>query len=89
MMNMFFELSMLTFEAQQAMWLRALKLSTGGPASDREVQLMVSEKVAAAQQAATKLVLGAAPITIVRGYRRKVQANVRRLSKRPAKSRRR
>lgn len=80
-MNMFFEMTMLAFETQQAMWLRALKLSTGGAAGGREATLMVSEKVTAAQQAATKLILGAAPVTIIRGYRRKVRANVRRLSK--------
>lgn len=81
MANMFFELSMLAFEAQQAMWLRALKLSAGGAASDREAELMVTEKVVAAQQAATQMMLGAAPASIIRGYRRKVRANVRRLSR--------
>ncbi len=85
MPNIFFEFSMLAFEAQQAMWLRTLKLSAGGAAGDREAQLMVSEKVTAAGQAATKLMLGAAPIAIIRGYRRKVRANVRRLSKKPVK----
>lgn len=81
MMKMFFELSMLTFEAQQAMWLRALKLSSGGAAGDREARLMVTEKMAAAQRATIGLLLGAAPVAVVRGYRRKVRANVRRLSR--------
>jgi len=81
MANMFFQFSMLAFEAQQAMWLRAIKLSLGGAAGDREARLMVSEKVAAAQQATVNLMFGAAPTTIVRGYRRKVRANVRRLSR--------
>lgn len=81
MANMFFELSMLAFEAQQAFWLRTLKLSAGGAASDREAELMVTEKVVAAQQAATQMMLGAAPASIIRGYRRKVRANVRRLSR--------
>ena len=81
MMKIFFELSMLALESQQVMWLRAMKLSAGGIAGDREAKLMVSEKLAAAQQAAAKSMLGAAPIGIVRGYRRKVRANVRRLSR--------
>lgn len=81
MANLLFEISMLAFEAQQAMWLRALKLSTGGAASDREAELMVTEKVVAAQQAAIQMMLGAAPASIIRGYRRKVRANVRRLSR--------
>lgn len=89
MMKTFFEMSMLAFEAQQAMWLRALKLSVGGAAGDREAKLMVSEKVAAAQQATVKLMLGAAPATVIRGYRRKVRANIRRLSNIPIKRGRR
>lgn len=87
MANLFFEISMLAFEAQQAIWLRALKLSTGGAASDREAERMVTEKVAAAQQAATRMMLGAAPVTIIRGYRRKVRANVRRLSRKTVRPR--
>lgn len=84
MMKIFIEMSMLAFETQQVIWLRALKLSTGGAAGGREAKLMVSEKVAAAHDAATKLMLGAAPVTIIRGYRRKVRSNFRRLSKKPA-----
>lgn len=84
MVNLFFQFSMLAFEAQQAVWLRAMRLSLGGAAGDREAQLMVSEKVTAARQATVKLMSGAAPATIVRGYRRKVRGNVRRLSRKRA-----
>lgn len=80
MMKMFFELSMLAFEAQQVMWLRALKLSGGGTAGDQEAKLMVREKVVAAQQATVKLMTGTAPATVLRGYRRTVRSNIRRLS---------
>ncbi|MGX1787036.1 hypothetical protein ACWIGM_09880 [Bosea sp. NPDC055332] len=81
MSRMFFELSMLAFEAQQSMWLRTIKLCAGGSAADREAKLMVDEKVSAAMQAAGTLMSGAHPGAVVKAYRRKVRANVRRLSK--------
>jgi len=81
MFKFFFEMSMLAFEAQQAIWLRGMKLAAGGPAAEREASLMVKEKVSAGQNAIFKAATGSAPVGIVRGYRRKVRANVRRLSK--------
>lgn len=81
MFKMLFEMSMLAFESQQVMWLRGARLAIGGPAADREAERMVAEKVAAAQQAVGKMMNGTAPIGVVRGYRRRVRANVRRLSK--------
>lgn len=81
MFKLFVEMSMLAFEAQQAIWLRGMKLAAGGPAAEREASLMVKEKVSAGQNAILKAATGSAPVGIVRGYRRKVRANVRRLSK--------
>ncbi|UZF90612.1 hypothetical protein [Bosea sp. NBC_00550] len=81
MFKMFYEMSMLAIEAQQAIWLRTLKLARGGAAADSEAKRMVAEKVAAAQQAAGRLATGTAPIGIVRGYRQKVRSNVKRLSR--------
>ncbi|WP_336812414.1 hypothetical protein [Bosea sp. MMO-172] len=81
MLKLLFEMSMLAFEAQQAIWLRSMKLAAGGTAADREARLMVSEKVSAGQSAIYKAATGSAPVSIVRGYRRKVRANVRRLAK--------
>lgn len=68
MSKMFFELSMLAFEAQQAMWLRTVKLCSGGAEADREAKLMVDEKVSAAMQAAGKLMSGAHPGAVVKAY---------------------
>ncbi|WP_441507162.1 hypothetical protein [Bosea sp. 2YAB26] len=82
MFKIFYELSMLAAEAQQAIWLRTIRLSAGGSAAGREAQLMVTEKLAAAQQAFSSLAAGAPPIGIVRAYRSKVRLNVRRLSRR-------
>lgn len=81
MFKLFVEMSMLALEAQQAIWLRSLKIAGGGRAGEREASLMVREKVAAAQTAVFKAATGTGPVGITRGYRRKVRANVRRLSK--------
>lgn len=81
MFRLFVEMSMLAFEAQQAIWLRGMKLAAGGSAAEREASLMVREKLSAGQDAMMKAATGTAPIGVVRGYRRKVRANVRRLSK--------
>lgn len=80
-LSLFYELSMLAFESQQAIWLRTTKLSFGGSAAGAEAQLMVTEKVKAAQSALESLLGGAPPIRIVRRYRSAVRANVSRLSK--------
>ena len=42
---------------------------------------MVTEKVSAAQTAVLQAAIGTGPAGVARGYRRKVRANVRRLSK--------
>ncbi|MGO4407929.1 hypothetical protein AB4Z10_27165 [Bosea sp. RAF48] len=49
---------MLAFEAQQAVWLRSMKIAAGGRAAERESRLMVSEKVSTAQAAVLKAVTG-------------------------------
>lgn len=81
MLKLFWEMSMLAFESQQAIWLRGMKIAAGGAAAKREAELMVKEKVSAAQTAALKAATGTGPVGIARGYRRKVRANVRRLSR--------
>ncbi len=81
MFKLFVEMSMLALEAQQAIWLRSLKIAGGGRAGEREAKLMVKEKVSAAQRAVMQAAAGAGPVGITRGHRRKVRANVRRLSR--------
>jgi hypothetical protein len=81
MIKYWLNMSMLAAEAQQVIWLRAMKLALGGPGAEREAQRMVSEKVTAANKAAGKLMAGASANSVVRDYRRKVRANARRLSK--------
>lgn len=75
------ELAMLGVEAQMVIGQRMTMFMLGGPRARREAQLMVTEKVKAAGEAAVTIALGGTPRKVVRGYRRKVQANYRRLGK--------
>ena len=68
-----------TFEVQQVIGLRMLKLMAGGAAAEREAMRMVAEKIDAAQETALRLASGASPQAAVRHYRSKVRANRRRL----------
>ena len=72
---------MLGLESQSVIWLRLMKLAAGGPGAKAESDLMVAEKIAAAQNAGWQLMQGASPDSIVTGYRRTVRANKRRLSR--------
>ena len=71
---------MLAAESQQVIWLRTMKLTSGGTKAKREARLMVSEKVLAAGLESGRLMLGASADSVVKRYRKKVKANVRRLS---------
>jgi hypothetical protein len=78
----------LGLEAQQVIGLRMMKAAMGGADAQTEATRMISEKTEAALQvhtlAMTGLMTGAAHLTLARTlalYRRKVQANRRRLLK--------
>ena len=73
--------TLLTMESQQVIGLRLAKLAAGGSAAQAEAQRMVSEKIAAANEAAHLLARGGSTSKVMAGYRRKVQANMRRLAK--------
>ena len=73
-------LVMLGFESHQVICLRLLKLAAGGPQAALEAQMMVSEKIQEGILAGSRMLLGATPNTVVRGYRRKVRANAKRLA---------
>jgi hypothetical protein len=70
----------LTFEAQQVIWLRTVRLSLGGAAAEAEASRMISEKIEAATAATIAVAGGASAEKVVGGYRRKVRANIKRLS---------
>jgi hypothetical protein len=73
--------SMLALESQQVIGLRLMKLALGGRAASREATRMVTEKVAALGEAAVKVATGGTTHAVVKGYRKKVQGNRRRLIK--------
>jgi hypothetical protein len=75
-------------EAQGVIALRMMKLAAGGPTAAAEAELMVAEKLRAVSemqaQVVTSFLTGRGHLTPARavaGYRRKVRANRRRLSK--------
>jgi hypothetical protein len=82
-----YNLMMLSLESQQAIWLRTMRLALGGPAAGTEATRMVSEKIAAATAAAHAVTAGASADQVVGSYRRKVRANIKRLSRGPRKRR--
>lgn len=75
------ELAMLGVEAQLVIGQRMAMFMLGGPKARKEAQLMVTEKVKAAGEAAITIATGGTPHKVVRDYRRKVQANHRRLGR--------
>lgn len=78
---MFHSLMMLALEANHVIGLRLIKLMRGGKRARRESQLMMNEKVDAAFKAGARIMAGASADEIVQGYRRRVAANAKRLSR--------
>ncbi|MGB8315526.1 MAG: hypothetical protein WCE69_13685 [Aestuariivirga sp.] len=72
---------MLTVESQQVIWLRSMKLAAGGTKAEKEARLMVSEKMLMASLEGGRLLMGATSANVVKRYRSKVRANVKRLSR--------
>lgn len=70
--------TMLTVEAQMVVWAR-LSQAAMGQGSAAENLLMVTEKIAAFSEAAATIATGGSVHKVVKGYRRKVRANAKRL----------
>jgi hypothetical protein len=70
--------TLLAIEAQTVIGIRLgqIAMGRGTPA---EAQLMVTEKVLALAEAAATIASGGSAHKVVKGYRKKVQANSRRL----------
>lgn len=81
MFGSWYNLTMLVAESQRMIWLRSMKLAAGGARAEREARLMMAEKMAAGSQEWLRLFMGASADSVVKGYRRRVKANARRLSK--------
>jgi hypothetical protein len=72
--------AMLAVEAGEVVRLRMAKFARCEADSGCEAQLMVSEKIAAAFEAAANWLAGATPAAIIGRYREHVAANAKRLS---------
>ncbi|KFG68663.1 hypothetical protein [Microvirga sp. BSC39] len=72
--------TMLAFEAQTVIWTR-LSQAAMGRGSPTENLLMVTEKITAFAEAAAVLAAGGSAHKIVKGYRKKVRANAKRLGR--------
>jgi hypothetical protein len=73
--------TLLGFEAQRVIALRAMKIAAGGSSARSEVSRMVTEKVSAGAEAVAILTRGGSGRRVIRRYRTRVRANVRRLSR--------
>jgi len=68
-------------EAQVVMTLRMMRLAGGGAIAQTEATRMVTEKGVALMEAATTVAMGGSAEKVVRGYRSRVRANKRRLTR--------
>jgi hypothetical protein len=68
-------------EAQIVMSLRAMRLARGGALAQSEATRMVTEKSAALVDAAMTVATWGSAEKVVRGYRSRVRANQRRLTR--------
>jgi hypothetical protein len=73
--------TLLAMEAQTVIGLRLGQIAMGR-GSAAESQLMVTEKMLAFAQAAATVATGGSAHKVVKGYRKRVRANVKRLKKR-------
>jgi hypothetical protein len=87
MTSMAFESAMLAVEAQQVVAMRLTKFAMGGPDVQREAELMVSEKMASLVETGQMMMMAAlggksdlGAAKVMQHYRKKVGANVKRLS---------
>jgi hypothetical protein len=71
--------TLLAMEAQTVIGLRLSQIAMG-QGTPAEAQLMVTEKVLAFLEAAATVTSGGSAHKVVRGYRKKVRANTRRLT---------
>jgi hypothetical protein len=84
--TMAMQTAMLAIESQQVIAMRLTKFAFGGPGVQREAELMVSEKMESLAETSQMMMLAALGGShdlgagkVVRHYRKKVRANVRRL----------
>ncbi|MCJ2093095.1 hypothetical protein MKK67_11375 [Methylobacterium sp. J-072] len=80
MYNPIFSSVLLAIESQRVIELRMVRLASGGREGRAEMQSMVVEKVHAAGEAMTTLMLGGSPEAVIARYHEHVAFNTTRLS---------
>ncbi|MBM6580179.1 hypothetical protein ILT44_08305 [Microvirga sp. BT689] len=80
LMKLATDTTMLAAEAQMVIWTR-LSQAAMGRGSNAENLLMVTEKITAFTEAASIIAAGGSAHKVIKGYRRKVRANAKRLSR--------
>ena len=75
------DMALLGLEAQRVIALRLMRIAAGGRGAHFERGRMVTEKIAAAQEAAATLMAGGSPEKVVRRYRTHVRQNRTRLAR--------
>ena len=78
-LNPFLSSMMLAIEAQRVIEMRLIRMAWGGAEAQFEAQLMITEKVDAAIEAAGTLMSGGSMETVVARYREHVAGNDTRL----------
>jgi hypothetical protein len=73
---------MLAYESNRVIGLRLTKIAGDGFEALDETQLMVSEKISAAAEAAKTIMTGGTATAVIALYQDHVTANMRRLSRR-------
>jgi hypothetical protein len=73
--------TMLALEANAVIALRTLKFVSGDRDAIREAELMISEKIDAATEAALSLFWGGTALAVIDRYRVRVAANTARLTR--------
>jgi len=74
-------MALLGLEAQQVIGMRLMRIAAGGRGARFENERMITEKIAAAQEAAVALMTGGSPEKVVRSYRSHVHNNKTRRSR--------
>jgi hypothetical protein len=84
--SMAMQTTMLAIESQQVIAMRLTKFALGGPGVQREAELMVTEKMQSLAETTQMMMMAAlggkqdlGTTKVLRHYRQKVRANVRRL----------
>ena len=75
-----FAASLLAMESSEVVRLRLEKFANCDDDAETEARLMVSEKIAAAFEAAANWLAGATPAAVIGRYREHVAANAKRLT---------